>query len=348
VGYKLIAAFISLSDGPFEDKIFGCGADTPGMEHSTVALLGPLDWARSIGKETSNTSFGIGALKRDDRIVTTLYPSKYPDKIWSLLFPLSLSDTVFLNISKIDKELGEIIIALDLAGKTKGHVHVDPMVDRSILSKIVKGTVVEEYTEFDPDPPILREKLFSMPLGERQTGTMVLVDQSFSVKGVGTVVLGFVTNGEVRKHQELFAQPKGKRTQIRSIQVHDKDQESSPAGSRVGLALKNIDPDDLPRGTALVSDSLEIEISEHLTARVRISNYWKEKVEKGDRYHLWTSLQFIPVLIKEVRSPSGEPEGHITIDMEAESRIWFRRGLNVGLSFLDSRSFRLFAVGEII
>jgi selenocysteine-specific translation elongation factor len=174
------------------------------------------------------------------------------------------------------------------------------------------------------------------------------VDQAFSVKGVGTVVLGFVTNGEVRRHQELFAKPKGKRTQVRSIQVHDKDHESSPAGSRVGLALKNIDPEDLPRGTALISDPSEIEVSEHLTARIRISDHWKDKVKEGDRYHLWTSLQFVPVMIKDVEGSIEGSAGQVTVKLEAESRVWFRKGLKVGLSFLDSRSFRLFAVGETI
>jgi selenocysteine-specific translation elongation factor len=318
------------------------------MDHCTVALLGPNDWARSVGKETSSTSFGIGALKKDDRIVTTLYPSKYPEKIWSLLFPLSLSNSVFLVVKNIDRELGEMIIALDLAGKANGFLHVDPALDTSKLAKIIQGTVVENYEKFDPDPPILREKLFTIPSGEKDTGTMVLVDQSFSVKGVGTVVLGFVTNGEVRRHQELIAQPKGKRTQVRSIQVHDKDQGASPAGSRVGLALKNIDPDDLPRGTALISTDNDLEVSEHLTARFTISDHWKGKLEEGDRYHIWTSLQFVPVLITKVSQATDTPSGQVIVELEAESRIWSRKGIKIGLSFLDSRSFRLFAVGETI
>ena len=101
-------------------------------------------------------------------------------------------------------------------------------------------------------------------------------------------------------------------------------------------------------GPTLVSDDSEIAVSEHLTARVKVSGYWKEKIEKGDRYHLWTSLQFVPVLIKDVVKPNEADPGDLTLELEAESRIWFRKGLKVGLSFLDSRSFGLFAVGETI
>jgi len=318
------------------------------MEHSTVALIGPLDWAGSVGKETSNTSFGIGALKKDDRIVTTLYPSKYPEKIWSLLFPLSLADEVFLNITAIDRYLGETIIALDLAGKKNGSIHISSSLDRSMLSGIIKGTVVEDYATFDPDPPVFRERLFTMLSREPEEETMVIVDQAFNVKGVGTVVLGFVTRGEVKKHQELHALPVGKRTQVRSIQVHDRDQVTSPSGSRVGLALKNIEPEDIPRGTALVSQPSSFKVSERVNARIRVSDHWKDDLSEGDRYHIWASLQFVPVIIRKVDGPSGGGPGNLTVEMETESRIWFHEGLGAGLSFLDSRSFRLFAAGETI
>ncbi|MGA1819581.1 MAG: EF-Tu/IF-2/RF-3 family GTPase [Thermoplasmatota archaeon] len=317
------------------------------MEHTIVALLGPGEWTRSVGKETSSTSFGIGALRKDERMITTVYPSKYPEKIWSLLFPLSLSDRIYLNIDRIDRELGETIIALDLMRKKTGSIHVDPLVDRSSLGSIVRGTVIEGYDGFDPSPSTFREDLFELPPPAFREGCDVVVDQAFNVKGVGCVVLGFVTRGAVTRHQNLSVYPARKRTIVRSIQVHDRDHDNAPAGARVGLALKNIEPDDLPRGSLLTSAEEGLLSSDRLSGRFRISKYWKEEIPEGARFHLWNSLQFVPVQLRNI-DQGGPGEREISCDLYLDGQIWARKGDMLGLSFLDSKSFRLFAAGESI
>lgn len=319
------------------------------MDHAITTLIGPNDWTKSIGKETSNTSFGVGALKRDDMIVTTLYPSKYPEKIWSLLFPLSLSDSVHIRIENIDRNLGETIIALDLLKMKNGAVHVGELVDRSMLESIIKGTVIEGYSKMDPDPAVMREGLFDLGYADN-TGdhTNVVVDQSFQVKGVGCVVLGFVTSGEVAKHQELFTIPGGKRTQVRSIQIHDKDHDTASSGSRVGLAMKNITPDDLPRGTSLSSAGSGIEEVEKVRIRFRVSDHWKGVFEEGEQYHISNSLQFTPGRIMNLNETTSEGRRYLEADVALEGRIWTGPGNLFGLAYLDSRSFRLIGAGESI
>ncbi|MBN1538842.1 MAG: hypothetical protein JW939_01760 [Candidatus Thermoplasmatota archaeon] len=317
------------------------------MEHALVTLIGPLDWARSVGKETSSTSFGIGSLKKDDKLVTTLYPSRYPEKIWSLLFSLSLSESVFLNIDRIDRDLGETIIALDLLGKTGGSVHIGPLVDLTMLGSVIKGTVVEGYGRFDQNPATFREELFEIHPPGPSDGCDIVVDQAFNVKGVGCVVLGFVTRGSVSRHQNLTAFPCQKRTVVRSIQIHDRDFDEAPAGARVGLALKNIEPEDLPRGCLLTEDEGSISSTDRLRARFVLSRYWKEELLEGSRFHLWSSLQFTPVQIENIeRGRAGELS--IECDLNLESGIWNRKGEKMGLVFLDSRGFRMFASGESI
>ncbi|MGA1793902.1 MAG: EF-Tu/IF-2/RF-3 family GTPase [Thermoplasmatota archaeon] len=317
------------------------------MEHAIVTLLGQNDWARSVGKETSSTSFGIGALKKDDRVVTMVYPSKYPEKIWSLLFPISLSESVYLNIVRIDRELGETIIALDLVQKNVGNIHVGPLVDISLLGTIIKDTVVENYQNFDPDPALFRETLFEVPIPMVQDGCDVVIDQAFNVKGVGCVALGFVTRGAVRKHQNLAVYPARKRTIVRSIQVHDRDHEEAPTGARVGLALKNIEPEDLPRGSLLTSSDEGLVSSDHHSGRFRVSKYWKEEIPEGARFHLWNSLQFVPVQLRNI-DQGGPGEREIICDLQLDGQLWVKKGDRLGLSFLDSKSFRLFAAGESI
>jgi selenocysteine-specific translation elongation factor len=311
------------------------------MDNSIVTLLGPGEWARSIGKETSDTSFRVSALKKDDRIATVLHPSKYPEKIWSLLFPLALTDRVLMNVDRIGRELGETIIALDLINKKNGSLHVSERVDRTRFDALIKDTAIENWGEMDPDPNILREQILETENRWPEKPDAVVIDQAFPVKGVGTVALGFVISGNVKKHQELISFPNEKRTQIRSIQIHDKDHTEAPAGARVGLALKNIDPEDLPRGCVLSNEEGGIQKKETLDLDLKVSKFWKDELKEGANMHLWSSLQFVPVTIERMI-------GENKVKVRPESPVWSSPSSRFGLAHLDSKTFRLFAAGETI
>ncbi len=317
------------------------------MDSVTVCLLGPTDWARSVGKESSDTSFGVSAIKRDDRVVNIVYPTKYPDKIWSLPFSLYLSDRVYLKIDKLDRELGETVIALDLLGKTNGLVNVDPQLDVHRVSAMLKGTVVEGYKEYDPNPAVLREDLTGIAPGPSGGPTRVVVDQAFNVKGVGCVALGFVTSGSVRKHQELSIAPGTATTQVRSIQVQDRDFDSAPFGTRVGLALKGVEPEDVPRGCCLHSNDQGVLQGSTLKMELRPSRFWKEPISEGAKLHMTSALQFVPITIGPVeRTGTGPDSGAFRTTITTESPIWYSNGEMFSVCFLDSRSFRLIAAGK--
>ncbi len=316
------------------------------MDHVLITAIGPPEWVRELGKSSSETSFSVYVGKKDDVIVTLAYPSKYPDKIWSLLFSIELGSEIYLYVDKMDRTMGEIIITLDLLNKDNGRVFIHPEVDRDLFKAMVEGTVVEKYGNFDGEASSLRERLFEIPPVEPKGGSMVVLDQAFSVKGVGTVVLGFVKEGKINKHQEMLAYPGGKRSVIRSIQIHDKDHNEAPIGARVGLAMKNIDPDDLPRGSILASANGNFEVGDELEILVTISDHWKEPISAEMRFHLSLSLQFVPFLIESIRSEDDSDNKIWKI--RSESPIWYRKNDRISLVFLDSKSFRVFGSAEII
>ncbi len=319
------------------------------MEQAITALLGPPDWIKGIAKETSNTSFGVGALKKDDKVVTTVYPSKYPEKIWSLLFPLTLSDKVYLYVDKVDRTLGEMIIALDLMGKRDGKIALKAGVEPSVLKNLTKDTVVENYHSFSENPGLLREELLGLSAPRSDGKAMVVVDQSFSVRGVGCVALGFVVSGEVDRHQEMMVLPGKKMTQVRSIQIQDRDFEKAPAGSRVGLALKNVEPDDVPRGSCLVPDASDLKEAVELPLSFKVSRYFKETLAESPKLHICSSLQFAPAQLKGLTGALRE-DGirQLYASVSMESPIWYCKDSLFCLCYLESRSFRFFASGESI
>ncbi|MEM9282527.1 MAG: selenocysteine-specific translation elongation factor [Verrucomicrobiota bacterium] len=90
------------------------------------------------------------------------------------------------------------------------------------------------------------------------------VDRAFSLKGVGTVVTGTLTEGEVAVGMELVVQPGGTEASVRSAQSHGSKAEVVPPGTRTALNLTGVSlreargavRDGIGRGDVLVKKGL--------------------------------------------------------------------------------------------
>lgn len=81
-------------------------------------------------------------------------------------------------------------------------------------------------------------------------------DRSFKVKGFGTVVTGTAYRGKVNVNDPLEVMPRGKRTYVRSIQVHEKPVKEATAGQRTALSLADVALGDLSRGDVLCEEGI--------------------------------------------------------------------------------------------
>ena len=118
-----------------------------------------------------------------------------------------------------------------------------------------------------------------------QPGTLVYVDRAFSVKGVGTVVLGFILSGKVSLHDKLRCIPSSpeKTVEVKGIQVNDEDQESAARGVRVGLSLKGVDAKELDKVSWL--DDGSFGLTQKLTFSFDPIAFYKQGIE-GRELHL--------------------------------------------------------------
>jgi selenocysteine-specific translation elongation factor len=113
----------------------------------------------------------------------------------------------------------------------------------------------------------------------------VKVDHAFKVKGVGPVILGVVTSGVVQKHATLSVLPGGKIAQVRSTQKHDDEFDVASEGDRVGLELKNIEVEDLDRGTVLTNEP-SIKTASKLETKASLVKYWQMPIKQGMVMHI--------------------------------------------------------------
>jgi selenocysteine-specific translation elongation factor len=168
------------------------------------------------------------------------------------------------------------------------------------------------------------------------------VDHFFNVRGIGTVVLGSVAEGTIKKHDELMVLPGDKTALVRSIQKHDEDFDIAGAGERTGIALKGVEVEDLDRGTILTNDKSIKKISS-LTAKVQIVKYWPSPLKEGMVFHIGHWMQFVPARVEAVKAESDWHKVELTLKLD--KMLVYRPGTRAVLTYPEGGKLRV--VGTI-
>ena len=220
-------------------------------------VLGKQDIASEFGKKGTESDLTLYDRKESDIIKTWVVPNGFPEKIQPLFQAINLAEYVIFHVDKLDKFTGEQIIALDSLKKEKGILSHTFDVDESKLNMMIKGTVVENYTRVEQDK--IKEEMNTLEPITNDNPAELLIDHCFDVKGVGTVILGKVTNGKIKQYDNLKLYPHNIDVLIKSIQMHDDPVPESICPARVGLAVKGAKPDEVGRGDVIsVEDAVDI------------------------------------------------------------------------------------------
>jgi selenocysteine-specific translation elongation factor len=321
------------------------------MSNLTVALLAPPDYAKDLGKKGTANDITFYNLKKGDATVTFVEPTRYPEKLSSLFYAVSLSDRVVLVVNEINASFGECVLMLQCAGKSAGYIILKNYISPDQIAPLIKGTLLEHYEVLEEDMVGLREKMLEIAL--KQTAHqkfhetagkgIVPVDAHFNVKGVGVVVLGSVAQGMIKKHETLNVLPTGKTAQIRSIQKHDDDADTAVTGDRVGLALKNIESEDLDRGFVLTNDPA-VKYATTISGKAQLVKYWPAPLKEGMVIYAGHWMQFLPARLEKVIVDSDWRMPILTLTME--KALVYPPGARVVLHYLEGGKLRV--VGSLI
>ena len=241
-------------------------------------VLGKQDIASEFGKKGTETDLTLFDRKESDIIKTWVAPSGFPDKIQPLFQAINLAEYVILYVDKLDKFTGEQIIALDSLKKEKGILSHTFDVDESKLDAMIKGTVVENYIKVDQDK--IKEEMDKFEPISTDGSSEMVIDHCFDVKGVGTVILGKVTNGKVKQYDNLKLYPAGIDVLIKSIQMHDDPVEESICPARVGLAVKGAKPDEVGRGDVICEEGV-VDIKTEIEIDFQKSPFYKSEIAEN-------------------------------------------------------------------
>ncbi|MDD5317508.1 MAG: hypothetical protein PHF51_02120 [Candidatus ainarchaeum sp.] len=207
------------------------------------------EFCRSLGKKGSSDDFTFYNTSYSGKRIHLIEPTAYPGKIDSLIDSVALSDFTVLVVGEINAEFGETVLILDLMSP-KGFFVTD-----ADISQYVKGTSLENWKRLGMEAA--RRAVLEELKPEEKTGEpLVLVDHSFEVKGVGSVLLGVVKSGGLCVHDRLISNPGGQALEVRSIQKNDVEEKEAGSSDRIGLAIKGLTSKEVHRGAVLSKSPL--------------------------------------------------------------------------------------------
>jgi selenocysteine-specific translation elongation factor len=278
-------------------------------------LLGDTTIANELGKKGTSSDITIYDRKTNDKIISYCFPNTYPEKLQPLLQSIGMSNYAIINISKLDSFLGEQLIAVDIFGIKNGFIIYGYEIDVEKVRNILKNTSLSSFQILD-NLEQLKNSIAEMELKtetETETETdlevkgdeslqppkaCIVVDHVFDVKGVGTVVLGTVKQGEIKTYDELVLSPSSKTVVIKSIQMHDDPVNISKKNSRVGLAIKGASAKDISRGDVITSPGFAKIAAAEFQLRFIKNPYFKEEISETQNYMMSVGLQIRTVKIK--------------------------------------------------
>jgi selenocysteine-specific translation elongation factor len=315
------------------------------MSNLNVAMLCPPGYSKEIAKPGTASDITFYNLKSGDITVTMVEPSRYPEKLAPLFFTVSLAEKVVLVIDEINAQLGEMILMLDCADRKNGLLILRNYITPEQVAPLIKGTVIEGYEIMEDDRMRLRERLLAEagrktidPASQAQTPGAMPIDHFFNVKGIGTVALGSVVGGIIKRHDTLNVLPVQKTALVRSIQKHDDDAEVAYATDRAGLALKGIEAEELDRGYVLTKDTSIIS-SGTLHGRATLVKYWPGALKEGMVVYVGHWMQFLPSKIAYVNNSGDWHRPEITLKTEKE--LVYPPGARAVLHYLEGGKLRI-------
>jgi selenocysteine-specific translation elongation factor len=308
------------------------------VESINFVCLGQTEFVKELGKKGQSSDVTTYDKKKDDRIMTYVIPSGYPEKIQPLITAINLAEYSIVNVNKLDRYLGEQIVALDLLQLDKGFLLHSYEVDNEKLKGLLKNTVASSF-KVEQNIESLKESINSLSSVKRDGSPIIHIDNIFNVKGVGVVVLGILKQGAIKVHDELILFPQKKKVTIKSIQMHDKNVEESYSPARVGLALTGVSYDEITRGDILSSFNHFTSADQELIMNFNKVPFYKNELSENHLYLLSIGTQIKPAKIKKLENDK--------LKIISEKLFSFRAKDIAILLNPDSRDIRIVGSGNI-
>ena len=312
------------------------------MEGITVGVFGTEQETKSafessVAKKSEAEGLSVFHRVEGGHRFSFLDTSDYPDRVQGYARIASISDHalyLFPKSGRLSAPDGELAVLLGSLGLPGTLELMDGSATPETAASALRGTTVASYRV--EERASTSSAIDLSYTGQRQDwpskGKLVYIDRAFSVKGVGTVALGFVLAGGVSLHDQLRAIPgqEGPRIDVKGIQVNDVDVESVGRGIRVGLSLRGVEAKDL--GKSYWLDDGSFRLTDSPVVQFAKSPFYKQEVIGRD-LHLQLPGEMLPVSLSDGSS------GLVRATLPTAVPIW--EGMRAAVIDLNGKALRI-------
>jgi len=306
------------------------------MKHISIGIFHDEHLGDQLGKKGTESDILMFNRKTDDYIFSFMSPVQ--DKLTTKTQIISTIDAAIISCETITAEIGETILLLDSVGITNGMIVIPEFTDTTQIKNLIKDTALKNFTIIDKNIPKIMKILETYYTeGDTSKPPVIIVDHSFSVKGVGEVILGFMKQGKIHKHDKMNLLPINKEIVVRSIQMQDKDFDEATAGCRVGLAIKGAVAEEMSRGSVFTTaDGAKTGTKFNLSFS---KNHFYLQIKKGV-YHLTIGMQSVPINIIDFSEK--------TISIETEKPVCYTQDDNFIILDLNAKKLHHIGNGKLV
>ncbi len=242
--------------------------DTPKYEFTIVDCPGHRDFVKNMITGASQADAAILVVAIDDGIM--------PQTKEHIFLARTLGiDQIIIGINKMDlvnydedkyndlkQELSDLI-------KTVGY---KPKDINFIPLSAFEGDNLTKASENTPwyKGPVLVKALdeFSAPEKPTQLPLRVPIQDVYSITGVGTVPVGRVETGILKKGENIIFEPAGVTGEVKSIEMHHEMLDSAEPGDNVGFNVRGVGKNDVRRGDVAGRPDNPPSVAKEFTAQI--------------------------------------------------------------------------------
>lgn len=309
----------------------------------TTAILNDPELGSLLGKRGTASDMAFYNRKIGGEIYIFAEPLTYPERLAPLLQTISMADAAIVRIDALTPELGEMLLALDMLEKRQGLLVLEGLVREQVLP-VIRGTVAEGYAVVERDFNAIISELGSFS-HESGPPARVEVDHAFTVKSVGTVLLGCVKGGKIERHAKLTLLPQGREVLVRSIQIQDENAAQAETGERVGLAVKGVSSEDIERGSILTTEPESFSVTTEVVLDFVKCPYFKGELKPEIKCMLSLGLRYEAAVIKDIYNTE---DNRLRVEVETEKPVVTIQGETAVIARPEVRGLRLAGKGYVI
>lgn len=220
---------------------------------------------------------------------------------------------VISKIDTVDQDMIELVEA-DIRESFKNTILKDaPIVKVDSVSKKGLDDLSQKIVEVSENIEVEKDN----------SSTRMNIDRVFSLKGLGTIITGTLTEGQILKDKEYMIYPYEKYAKIRSIQNHGLDENKAVKGQRTALNITNFHKDEIKRGDILASPNTLIK-AKNVQTRLSLTDHTNRKLRHWDRVRFFHGTKEVLARAIPLSNPVVDKNKSQLVEFRLEEEIYLK------------------------